>query len=126
MTARPKRPSVSDGLRMRVWMKDNGRCYICGLKILPSEKWEVEHEIARALTYDDSLDNLRVVHKVGCHERKTKEDVSRIAKAKRQAGEKGQQARRKKKGGSIPSAPFPKGQKAKWPSRPFPKKDKPK
>lgn len=126
MNDRPKRPSVSEAKRMQVWMKDKGRCYLCGLKVLAGEKWDVEHEIARGLTYDDSLDNLRVAHKIGCHQEKTRADITRIAKAKRQGGETGQQARRKKKGGSIPTRPFPKGQKAKWPSRPFPKKDKPK
>lgn len=119
-----KRPAVSEVKRLEVWMKEKGICYLCGKKVLSSEKWDVEHVIARALTFDDSLENLKVAHRVGCHKAKTKVDIDRISKAKRQARETGQQARRKKKGGSIPSAPFPKAKgHHKWPKRPFPSRN---
>lgn len=118
-----KRPAVSEVKRLEVWMKEKGICYLCRKKVLSSEAWDVEHVIPRALSFDDSLENLKVAHRVGCHKAKTKVDIDRISKAKRQARETGQQARRKKKGGSILSAPFPKAKGPhKWPKRPFPKR----
>ncbi len=118
MTAAPPRPSMSKARRVRIFVKEDGRCYLCREKIKIGQLFEVEHVIPWALSFDDSDDNLKVAHTV-CHRTlKTGDDVARIAKAKRQAGETGQQARRAVKGGSIPSRPFPKT-KTTWPKRPF-------
>lgn len=118
MTAAPPRPSMSKARRVRIFVKEDGRCYLCREKIKIGQLFEVEHVIPWALSFDDSDDNLKVAHTV-CHRTlKTGKDVARIAKAKRQAGETGQQARRAIKGGSIPSRPFPKT-KTTWPKRPF-------
>jgi len=118
MTAAPPRPSMSKARRVRIFVKEDGRCYLCREKIKIGQLFEVEHVIPWALSLDDSDDNLKVAHTV-CHRTlKTGNDVARIAKAKRQAGETGQQARRAVKGGSIPSRPFQKT-KTTWPKRPF-------
>jgi 5-methylcytosine-specific restriction protein A len=118
MTAAPSRPSMSKARRVRIFVKEDGRCYLCQEKIKLGQLFEVEHVIPWALSFDDSDDNLKVAHTV-CHRTlKTKDDVARIAKAKRQGRETGQQARRAIKGGSIPSRPFQKT-KTTWPKRPF-------
>ena len=118
MTAAPSRPSMSKARRVRIFVKEDGRCYLCQDKIKLGQLFEVEHVIPWALSFDDSDDNLKVAHTV-CHRTlKTKDDVARIAKAKRQGRETGQQARRQVKGGSIPSRPFQKT-KTTWPKRPF-------
>ena len=118
MTAAPPRPSMSKARRVRIFVKEDGRCYLCQDKIKLGQLFEVEHVIPWALSFDDSDDNLKVAHTV-CHRTlKTKDDVARIAKAKRQGRETGQQARRAVKGGSIPSRPFQKT-KTTWAKRPF-------
>ena len=113
---------MSKARRVRIFAKEDGRCYLCQEKIKIGQLFEVEHVIPWALSFDDSDDNLKVAHTV-CHRTlKTKDDVARIAKAKRQGRETGQQARRAIKGGSIPSRPFQKT-KTTWPKRPFKRGD---
>lgn len=116
-----KRPAMTQKRRLEVWQVRNGTCYLCGKKVKAGEGWDVEHRIAWALSKDDSLANLEVAHRDGCHKAKTSIDAGTIAKAKRQGLETGQQARRKKNGSTMKSAPFPKGQKTKWPKRYFSK-----
>lgn len=113
---------MSKARRLRLFARDGGVCHLCKRKVLAGEDYELDHIIPWALAFDDSDDNLRVAHKA-CHRTdKTGNDVARIAKAKRQAGETGQQARRAIKGGSIQSRPFPKT-KTTWPKRPFQRGD---
>lgn len=116
----PQRPSMSKARRARIFERDGGVCYLCGGKVLPGESWEAEHVIAWALSFDDSDENLKVAHKDGnCHAAKTKDDVRRIAKAKRQGGETGQASRRAKNGPQLKGRPFEKAPKRKWPKRTF-------
>ena len=108
--------------RARIWERDNGICYLCGQPVQLGELWDVEHKTAWALSFDDSDANLAVAHKAGCHEAKTKVDVTTIAKAKAQAGETGQYARRLKrkaegKAPLIKGRGFEKGPKRAWPKR---------
>lgn len=113
MTKAPPRPSMSKVRRLRIWERDKGVCYLCASRVQAGEEWDVEHKTAWALSYDDSDGNLAVAHKHGCHAAKTKVDVKTIAKAKAQAGETGQWARRQKNGPSLKSGPsnWPKGRK---------------
>ena len=122
MTKAPPRPSMSKARRLRIWERDKGVCYLCGLKVAGGEPWEAEHISAWGLSFDDSDQNLAVAHKAGCHAQKTKDDVRRIIKAKKMAGELGQRARRAKHGPSLKSGPsnWPKGRKLE--SRPFDKR----
>lgn len=115
----PLRPSMSKARRARIWERDGGLCYLCGVNVALGEAWDVEHRIAWGLSFDDSDGNLAVAHKAGCHAAKTKADVRRIAKAKRQGGETGQAARRAKNGPQLKGRPFEKSPKRKWPKRPF-------
>ena len=101
MTAAPPRPSMSKARRLRLFARDNGVCDICKQKVLAGEAYELDHIIPWALGFDDSDENLRLVHKT-CHRTdKTGGDVTRIAKAKRQGRETGQQARRDKRRFSL-------------------------
>jgi len=106
----PQRPSMSKARKDRLWLRDKGVCYLCGLKVLGGQAWDAEHKIPWALSQDDSDKNLGVAHKDGCHALKTKSDVKTIAKAKAQAGETGQWARRAKNGPQLKSRGFDKSQ----------------
>ena len=127
MTSAPPRPSMSKARRLRIWEKENGVCYLCQRKVLAGELWEAEHVKCWELYQDDTDENLKVAHKEGCHREKTNKDVKIIRKADRQAGNKGQWARRQNRGhGLIQSRGFSaNGPKQKIPPRPWPKKGKP-
>jgi len=115
---------MSKARRVRIFVKEDGRCYLCRDKIKIGQLFEVEHVIPWALSFDDSDDNLKVAHTV-CHRTlKTGDDVKRIAKSKRQAGETGQWARRQNRTAPLIQSrnEWPKGQKLQ--SRGFAKKPK--
>ena len=120
MSAAPPRPAMTKARRARIFAAHDGICELCGVKIGAAEDYDIEHRIPWALSHDDSDANLYPAHPA-CHAIKTtSEDVPRIAKAKRQAGEKGQWARRQKNGPQLKGRGFDKnGPKRKIPSRPF-------
>lgn len=124
MTKAPPRPSMSKLRRLRIWERDKGVCYMCAEKVQAGERWDIEHKRPWAESFDDSDENLGVVHadRPECHPAKTKADVARIAKAKAQGGETGQWARRQKNGPKLKSGPsnWPKGRKLE--GRGFPKR----
>ena len=117
MTSAPPRPSMSKARRLRLFARDEGRCWICGCKVKAGEEYDLDHVIAWAISYDDSDDNLKVAHK-SCHRgegSKTSTDVKVIAKCKRiEARLNGTRRERK----PIPSRGFStNGPKQKIPSR---------
>jgi 5-methylcytosine-specific restriction enzyme A len=77
----PKRPALSRKQRVAIYMKTDGRCYICGQKIRGGA-WEAEHPIARQLGGTDAPEALMPCC-IPCHKRKTAKDASAIAKSKR-------------------------------------------
>lgn len=78
-----KRRSISKAMRFAIYEAAEGRCHICGEVIdLATEKMEVEHQVPFALGGKEDLSNLKPAHPL-CHAEKTKQDVTRIAKAKR-------------------------------------------
>lgn len=88
-------------------------------------KVEYDHRIPNAQLYEGDDIYWRALLPA-CHAKKTKLDNARTAKAKRQAGEKGQQARRRRNGPSMKSRGFgesrgfdkkPPGYKHKWGKR---------
>lgn len=113
---------MSKARRLRIFEKEEGRCYLCQRKVLAGELWEAEHVKCWELYQDDTDENLKVAHKEGCHREKTNKDVKIIRKADRQAGNKGQWARRQNRGhGLIQSRnEWPKGVKIQ--NRPWGKK----
>lgn len=68
-------------------------CPLCGEELSGAIEWD--HKTPLALGGADEIENIQAVH-ADCHLHfKTKDDVKRIAKAKRQAQETGQQKRRR-------------------------------
>ena len=58
-------------------------CHICKGSIDPArEKWDAEHVLRRVLSNDDRVSNVLPAHE-GCHDTKTRQDVSDNAKGKR-------------------------------------------
>lgn len=93
-----------------------GRCACpCREKLQPMTEGVIdEHRIPLALGGSNDLSNRELWRKPCAAAKTAGRDAPTIAKAKRQAGEKGQRARREKRGkGSIPSRPnaWPKGRK---------------
>ena len=79
----PLRKTKSRKYRAELFIKHNGQCHICQGKILGHERWEIEHIIPLSLGGEDQGDNLALAHQ-SCHRGKTKEDIRRLSKAKRQ------------------------------------------
>ena len=78
------RPSFSRKERVRRFELHGGKCHICGVKIQPGEKWELEHVVEWELTQDNSDDNVKPAH-AACHKPKTarfKKDLSRMDRAR--------------------------------------------
>lgn len=99
-----KRKSFSAKDRARIFAAHSGVCYLSGVKIGPSDTWDVEHVIPLALGGTNEDENLRPAL-VDPHRVKSKADVRSISKAKRlEARENGTRRERKK----IPSRPFDK------------------
>jgi 5-methylcytosine-specific restriction enzyme A len=91
--------------RLKLFEASGGLCYLCGCKIQPAQKWDVEHPIPLALGGADDESNMAPAHKA-CHAPKTAIDVARIAKAKRM--------KIKHMGGSSSRNPLPCGRSSKW------------
>lgn len=86
-----------------LFLEQAGRCACgCGER-LEAGKIDEEHSTPVALNGDAKPDAL---WRRDCHRAKTRGDVARIAKAERQAGRTGQQARRKRNGPQIKSRGF--------------------
>lgn len=79
---RMKRRRRTGKQRLAILQSHDHVCHLCGGKIQPGQKWELEHVVALELSHDDSDENLRPAH-AACHREKTKADVTDIAKAKR-------------------------------------------
>jgi hypothetical protein len=99
-----KRRSFTPKQRLQILLNGNGRCYVCRVKL--AGEWHAEHPVPRALGGPDDLDALRPIC-LPCHSPKTKEDVTRIAKAKRQEKLR-LDVPRTVSAASIPSRPFDK------------------
>lgn len=79
-----KRRSISTRERVDIFTRNGGLCHLCGLRIDAGQEWDVSHDRPLELGGEDGGDNLKPAHR-RCHRVHTaKEDVPRIAKAKRQ------------------------------------------
>lgn len=102
MTAR--RRYLTPRQKAEVIKQQGGMCTLCGEHLGGDEDpTEFDHSRPLALLGTNDLLNIEAVHRA-CHRWKTDGDVARIAKAKRQAGETGQRARKSKR--KIRSAGF--------------------
>lgn len=77
--------SVPDRVRLRVFEKHGGRCYLSGRRIVPGDKWELEHKIALCNGGEHRENNLAPALS-GPHKEKTKLDVAEKSKVARIRG----------------------------------------
>jgi hypothetical protein len=107
MDAIEKRRPLTRREVMQLMLDQEGKCACgCGVKLNPMTEGVIdEHRVPLAQLGTNDLDN-RHLYRKPCAKRKTEGkdgDNARTAKAKRQAGETGQYARREARGGgSIP------------------------
>lgn len=75
--------AIPEHVKLRIWDREGGRCYLTGRKIMPGEPYDFEHVIALALWTGDGHgnreSNIRLALRTA-HREKTKTD--REAKAK--------------------------------------------
>lgn len=73
---------VPDTVRDRVFMRAGGRCYLSSRKIMPGDKWELEHVKPLSMGGEHRERNLRPAL-VAAHREKTKAEAADRAKADR-------------------------------------------
>lgn len=77
---------IPDHVKLRIWAREGGRCWLTGRKIMPGDAYDWEHKIALALWAGKGHGNresniapaLRAKHR-----EKTKQDVAAKAKSDR-------------------------------------------
>jgi len=118
MTAHPivKEMTVDD---CKEFILDYGVCE-CGCERDFYLLVEFDHVVPNALLYEGDEIKWQAL-RPDCHKRKTADDVARIAKAKSQGGETGQQARRRRNGPKLKTRQGfqkpPPGHKHRWGKR---------
>jgi hypothetical protein len=100
-----KRPPIPTAMKSAAWKKNNGFCTWPGC----ARKGDIlEHLLPWAFVFEHRLENLEPRCTDHAKE-KTRDDIKRIRKATRQAGEYGSQyARRKRNGPQLKSRGFDK------------------
>lgn len=77
---------IPERVKLRIWEREGGRCYLTGQKIRPGDKYEFEHVIALALWtgegHGNRESNLRLALK-DAHKAKTRADRAEQAKSDR-------------------------------------------
>lgn len=73
---------VPDTVRDRVFLRAGGRCYLSGRKIMPGDKWELEHVKPLSMGGEHRERNLRPAL-AAAHREKTKAEATDRAKADR-------------------------------------------
>lgn len=71
--------SIPARVRLRVLEAHGGVCYLSGRKIMPGDKWDVEHKLAICLGGENRESNLAPALKAA-HKVKTARDVAQKAK----------------------------------------------
>lgn len=112
MTRRPDwikaRKAIPKSVKQQAWSDCEGLCQGCGVRLVGGD-YEFDHITPVALGGTNDPENIQVLcttHSM-CHQKKTADDVVRIAKADRQGVRSGQQAKRKKRGtGQLQGAGF--------------------
>lgn len=115
----PRKP-LTPTQRLKLFEAHRGICCCCGAYIKAGERWIDEHIIPLALGGTNDLENRAPAHEK-CAALKTKDDMERIAKAKRQ---KRAHLGIKAKPPQIISRGFPKREKTRrFLKKPLPPKD---
>ena len=102
--------AVPSRVRLRIFERENGKCWISGRKIMPGDLWDLDHRVALINGGTHSEENLFPALR-DKHREKTAEDVAIKSKTYRMALR--HQGIKPSGGRKIPSRPFPKRQ---WPS----------
>ena len=69
---------VPPRVRLRIWEREDGKCWISGRKIMPGEPWELDHKVALINGGEHRESNLFPALK-DKHREKTKLDVAEKA-----------------------------------------------
>lgn len=78
-----KRVRITAKMRADIFLRHNGICHLCQIKVIPGEDWDVSHEIPLEAGGSDTADNWYVAHRK-CHRTHTATvDAPLIAKVKR-------------------------------------------
>lgn len=83
-------------VKLRIWEREEGRCYLTGKKIMPGDAYDFEHVVSIANGGGNRESNLRIALAVK-HREKTADDRAEQAKTERQ---------RQKHLGIYPKSPF--------------------
>lgn len=75
--------AIPKTVKLRIWEREKGRCYLSGRKIMPGDAYEFEHVIALANGGEHRETNIRLALK-DAHKAKTAQDVKVAAKIRRQ------------------------------------------
>jgi 5-methylcytosine-specific restriction protein A len=70
-------------VKLRIWEREGGRCYLSGRKINPGDAYEFEHVVAIANGGEHRECNIRLALK-DAHRAKTSDDAKLTAKIRRQ------------------------------------------
>lgn len=82
-TPATKRRRMSKARAARIWLREQGRCYLCGRRLrIGVDKYQIEHPEALCLGGSDDDADLRVVCDE-CHKAKTKQDLADKARRDR-------------------------------------------
>lgn len=76
----PRRKALSLSDKREVLRRQHGNCARCHRRLTLSDA-QFDHKRAKGLGGSDSLRNIQALH-ANCHQRKTKQDVRKIARRK--------------------------------------------
>lgn len=130
----PVRGAMTPARMKRIWEREGGICWFCTKPVPPRGGHLVryDHRIPFEIIGHDGDENIYPIHREPCDRLKTAADQAKIAKVRRQAGQKGQWARRERRQEAeaergvtprpkqkIAARGFEKGIKRPWPKRTF-------
>jgi len=76
-----KRSYINKAIKYKLWEKQKKRCAICHKPIDPTN-WHLDHKKPIALGGTNNIRNLQLLCP-SCHDKKSREDVMKIARARR-------------------------------------------
>lgn len=101
-----KRVRITAKMRADIFLRHNGTCHLCNMKVIPGEEWDVSHDIPLEAGGRDDDSNWLVAHR-RCHRKHTATvDAPLIAKVKR--------IHQRHIGAKQTRSPLPGGRNSKW------------